>query len=193
MIGMISNLAGRQVAFSPEWVPDWGFLLAFTLAINGMVWKDTIIDGVAAEYTKKKPDIGAEVQAWQQFSLMMVAIFVSSLSGFILDYLGLKATYFLAAAVSLSATLTVLLLDERRAPPGRRGPSLRRCGTRLTQISTPLRTRVVQRLLLYWAISSFNFDLTTGMVYWYDDVAHYSKTFQGLVSPGASGLSSPGR
>ena len=37
------------------------------------------------------------------------------------------------------------------------------------------------KILAFVAISSFSFDLTGAMTYWYNDVAHFSKGFQGAI------------
>jgi hypothetical protein len=160
---------------------DWVFLVCLTLGVNAMVWNDTIVDGVAAEETKANPACGADVQAWQQFSLMGCAIAMSAASGFILDAVGVRGAYLIAAAISALSTIVGGLWLQERKVPSLGASATSECGARMCSIFKPLRQQEVWRLLLYWGIVSFNFDLTTAMVYWYDDVAHYSKAFQGFV------------
>ena len=52
------------------------------------------------------------------------------------------------------------------------------------QKSTSVKGRtgyVLGKMTIYGVISCITFDLDTAMIYWYDDVAHYSKGFQGAV------------
>jgi hypothetical protein len=126
-----------------------------------MVWNDTIIDGVAAEETKINPGCGADIQAWQQFSLMGCAIAMSAASGFILDIVGVRGAYLIAAFISALSTIVggVWLQERKMTSLGTTG--LRRCGGRMRAILRPLQQRPVWQLLLYRGISSFNFDLVS--------------------------------
>lgn len=134
------------------------------------------IDGITVQKMKVHPHVDTELQSFQVFGLICVSIVTSFSSGFIIDSIGLQWLYAIVATIALAASIAAVALREKRDLSARLSPIA--FWNSLKLVFSSFRDPTYTKIFLYEGISSFNFQLTGVMIYWYDDVARYSKGFQ---------------
>ena len=162
----------------------------FFFGMNSVVWNDVAIDGLTTQKVKEFPSMEIELPSLQQVSLMSVAIVMSLLSGFLIDWVGLRVIFLLAAAFSMLALTAVGLLPEVRDTSQvsissvlARYADVIACFFRKRNNDKDVRATnyLLGKVTLFGIISCLTIDINVAMVYWYDDVGHYSKGFQGAI------------
>ena len=109
---------------------------------------------------------------------MSVAVVSSAVSGFLMDWLGISWVYVICAIIKLSATCATLWIPEKREKVGL---SVREFWRHLRAVLSMFLNKPFLKLALFIFVSDFNIGLYAPMLYWYDDVAHYSKGFLGIM------------
>ena len=176
--GVLGTAGYAIIAAAPNAIGDSLSVFLFFLGVNAMVWNDTALDGFTMQKIKEFPAVDQELPSYQQVGLMGSAIVFSFFSGFIIEGLGLQWNYAIAAIISLMATVAGAMMPERKRSAK---VSLSSAWAELKTIFSLFRIPAYLKMLLYVFIAAFSFDLTTAMVYWYEDVPQFSKQFMGLI------------
>ena len=178
IFGTLGTLSYSLVAVAPNMLSDAMFIFAMWAGMNAVVWNDSALDGATMLKIKEHPAVDTELPSWQQVSLMSCSVIFSLVSGFIIQFLGLQRTYGIVAVISLCATVAgVMLPDPRTTQP----MSLRRMRASFISILSCFKNKWYYRIFIYQLLSSLSFDLNGLMIFWYNDVAHFSKGFQGAI------------
>lgn len=178
LFGTLGTMSYGVVSAMPNALSDSLFIFAMWAGMNAVVWNDSALDGVTMLKIKEHPAVDTELPSWQQVSLMSCSVVFSLISGFIIQWLGLQKTYGIVTFISLCATIAgVLLPDPRTSQP----MSLRRMRTSFISILSCFKNKWYLRIFIYQLLSSLSFDLNGLMIFWYNDVAHFSKGFQGAI------------
>ena len=180
-VGILGTAGYATIAAIPNLVSDSVAVLLFFLGVNAMVWNDTALDGFTMQKIKEYPAVDQELPSLQQVGLMTTAIVFSFISGFLIEWVGLRWNYALVALISAAATIAGAMMPEKRKKNALKS-SLATFWTELRTILSLFWLPPYLKMLVYVYLAAFNFDLTTAMVYWYEDVALYSKGFIGTIS-----------
>ena len=136
------------------------------------------------------PSMEIELPSLQQVSLMSMAIIMSLLSGYMIDWVGLRVIFFLASAFSLIALTAVWILPEVQDTAKisfssvlARYADVVTCFFRKRNNDKDVRATdfLLGKVTIFGIISCLTIDINVAMVYWYEDVGHYSKGFQGAI------------
>jgi len=162
---------------------DAASIVMLCFGMNAIVWNDVAVDGLCCIKIKEFPEVDAECVAMQQISQISVSIVFTLFSGVVLGQLGVQWVYIFVAMISAGATIAATMLPDVRDLNFARVcmPSPRNFFVQLVNVLSVFRNRKYVCMFIYMAISCFAIDLNTVMVYWYDDVAKFSKTFQGAI------------
>ena len=180
--GLVSVAASNASMFS-----NAVSALLMGLGLNGVVWNDVAIDGLTLRKMKEHPEVDAELPTMQNSFLCLVAIVFSLISGFILEWVGVTGSFAVVTTLCAIATTATLYVEELRdveettcKDPQQRHkypilPSTRQFVEQVKLVFKCFRDGVYVRMFFFCAIFAFSVDLSGVMVYWMDDVAHYSK------------------
>ena len=141
---------------------------------------------------KDHPEIDVELPSLQNIDLVGVAVIFSFLSGFLLEGIGLVGVFIIISTFAGISTVTSSLLIEERKDTDKEFraskearvlvPSLAQFKQQLVHVMSAFKDKVYFRMFLFSSVIAFSIDLGPVMVYWFDDVAQYSKGFQGSIA-----------
>ena len=122
---------------------------------------------------------------------MTTSILFALFSGFLIEWFGLRVVYAVVAGIAALATAAATMIQEERS---RDRFSVGVFWTHVCTIASVFRIRPYLKILAFVALSSFSFDLTGAMTYWYNGAsfgARASASVRGgrrRNQPGAVGL-----
>ena len=159
--------------------------LLMGLGLNGVVWNDVAIDGLTLRKMREHPEVDAELPTMQNSFLCLVSIVFSLISGFVLEWAGVTGSFAIVTTLCAIATTATLYVEELRDVETTRKdaqqqtypilPSTRQFVEQVKLVFQCFKDGVYVRMFFFCSIFAFSVDLSGVMVYWMDDVAHYSK------------------
>ena len=96
---------------------------------------------------------------------MTTSILFALFSGFLIEWFGLRVVYAVVAGIAALATAAATMIQEERS---RDRFSVGVFWTHVCTIASVFRIRPYLKILAFVALSSFSFDLTGAMTYWYN-------------------------
>ena len=127
---------------------------------------------------KEHPEVDTELPSLQQIGLMGSSIIFALFSGFLIDWIGLGPMYGIVTGIALIATIAACMIQEERSHVASRPKFF---WSQVCNICSNFKDTVYFKTVIWQFLASFTFDITGAITYWYNDVAHYSKGFQGMV------------
>ena len=165
--GLLGSTAYGLIAAIPKALSDAVFTFLLWAGMNSVVWNDIAIDGMTVQKMKRHKHVDTELQSFQVFTGIVVSIFTSFSSGFIIDAIGLQWLYAIVCLIAVIATIACLLMDEKRDLTARL--SFVSFWRDLKNAFSAFRDKVYLNIFLYTAIVSFSFQLSGVMIYWYEN------------------------
>ena len=126
LIGCAATLAG-QLALATVVGSRGTYLLASVLIAVGFMIQDVVADALSVEVARDEREI-AQIQTWGRIALLSGGIAVSYLGGVLASWIGVRATFAVAAVLPILAAVSVAFIPRRDPAAVRRpvGPGGRR-------------------------------------------------------------------
>ena len=177
--GIVSTAAYATIAVYKNVIEYSLMIVLMFCGMNSVVWNDIAVDGITSRNIKEYPEVDTELPSLQQFSFMSVGITFTALSGFMMDWVGIGWMYGICAIIKGMTTVSALWLPEKREKVGL---SPREFVRHLRAVLSMFWNKPFMKMFLMTFMYDFNIGLFTVMMYWYDDVAKFSKPFIGMMN-----------
>ena len=112
--GTLGSTAYGLIAAIPSSLSNAVFTFLLWAGMNSVVWNDIAIDGMTVQKMKLHKHVDTELQSFQVFPGIVVSIFTSFSSGFIIDAIGLQWLYAIVCLIAVTATVACMMMDEKR-------------------------------------------------------------------------------